>query len=134
MNAKETKTLHLTLKKKWFYMILSGEKKEEYREIKKYWGKRLLCEIGMTCQFFDEKFKPKFNSFEGMPVPPEYYKTFLYETITFKNGYAADAPEMVIELKGITVGLGLQTWGAEKDVEYFVLSLGEILSTKNIKQ
>ena len=35
------KVLHLTLKKKWFDMILSGEKKEEYREIKPYWIKRL---------------------------------------------------------------------------------------------
>ncbi len=35
------KILHLTLKKKWFDMILSGEKKEEYREIKPYWDKRL---------------------------------------------------------------------------------------------
>jgi len=35
------KTLHLTLKKKWFDMIVSGEKKEEYREIKPYWSKRL---------------------------------------------------------------------------------------------
>ena len=34
-------TLNLTLKKKWFDMILSGEKKEEYREIKQYWRKRL---------------------------------------------------------------------------------------------
>lgn len=36
------KTLHLTLKKEWFDMILSGEKKEEYREIKEYWSKRLM--------------------------------------------------------------------------------------------
>ncbi|GJH39859.1 hypothetical protein RCZ04_04090 [Capnocytophaga sp. HP1101] len=35
-------TLHLTLKKKWFDMILLGEKTEEYREIKPYWTKRLL--------------------------------------------------------------------------------------------
>lgn len=35
------KTLNLTLKKKWFQMILSGEKREEYREIKPYWEKRL---------------------------------------------------------------------------------------------
>lgn len=35
------KILHLTLKKKWFDMILSGEKNEEYREIKFYWTKRL---------------------------------------------------------------------------------------------
>ena len=34
--------LHLTLKKNWFYLILSGEKKEEYREIKPYWEKRLI--------------------------------------------------------------------------------------------
>jgi ASC-1-like (ASCH) protein len=33
--------LHLTLKKKWFDMIASGEKKEEYRVIKPYWIKRL---------------------------------------------------------------------------------------------
>jgi len=33
--------LHLNLKKKWFDMIASGEKKEEYREMKKYWIKRM---------------------------------------------------------------------------------------------
>lgn len=33
--------LHLTLKKEWFDMIASGEKREEYREIKPYWIKRL---------------------------------------------------------------------------------------------
>ena len=33
--------LHLTLKKKWFDLILSGKKTEEYREIKPYWEKRL---------------------------------------------------------------------------------------------
>lgn len=37
------KILHLTLKKKWFDMIASGEKKEEYREIKPYWEKRFIC-------------------------------------------------------------------------------------------
>lgn len=35
------RVLHLTLKKKWFDMIASGEKLEEYREIKPYWEKRL---------------------------------------------------------------------------------------------
>lgn len=34
--------LHLTLKKKWFDFIASGEKKEESREIKPYWDSRLL--------------------------------------------------------------------------------------------
>ena len=42
MNIKADKILHLTLKKKWFDMILSGEKTDEYREIKPYWTKRLI--------------------------------------------------------------------------------------------
>ena len=36
------KILHLTLTKKWFDMIANGEKREEYREMKPYWHKRLL--------------------------------------------------------------------------------------------
>ena len=39
---KDNKTLHLVLKRKWWDMIASGEKKEEYREANKYWAKRLL--------------------------------------------------------------------------------------------
>ena len=33
--------LDLVLKHKWYDLIDSGEKKEEYREIKPYWEKRL---------------------------------------------------------------------------------------------
>ena len=36
------KVLHLTLEKKWFDMIASGKKREEYRAMKPYWQKRLL--------------------------------------------------------------------------------------------
>ena len=35
------KTLHLTLKRQYFEAILAGTKREEYREIKPYWRKRL---------------------------------------------------------------------------------------------
>ena len=35
-------TLFLILKGEWFDMIASGEKKEEYREIKPFWTKRLI--------------------------------------------------------------------------------------------
>ena len=34
-------TLHLVLKAKWYNMIASGEKKEEYREYTSYWMKRI---------------------------------------------------------------------------------------------
>jgi len=36
------KTLHLNLKRKWFDMILSGDKDEEYREIKPHWANILI--------------------------------------------------------------------------------------------
>lgn len=36
-------TLHLTLKKKWFDLIRSGVKTEEYREMKPYWDRRLMA-------------------------------------------------------------------------------------------
>lgn len=36
-----SKTLKLVLKKKWYDMILSGVKKEEYREIKDYYKSRI---------------------------------------------------------------------------------------------
>ena len=40
IDSKAT-VLHLTLKKQWFDLIKSGEKKEEYRAIKPYWDSRL---------------------------------------------------------------------------------------------
>jgi len=45
------KVLHLTLKKKWFDMIASGEKREEYREIKPYWNRRLINKSYDVIQF-----------------------------------------------------------------------------------
>lgn len=37
--------LTLPIKKKWFDMIKSGEKKEEYREIKPYYASRFLVTL-----------------------------------------------------------------------------------------
>lgn len=116
MTTTQSKTLHLTLKKKWFDMILSGEKKEEYREIKTYWAKRFLITIR-----------------QDGTLPKSNY-IFKYDTVTFKNGYASNAPEMVIEINGYKVDEGNVDWGAEPGVKYFVIPLGKILSTKNIKQ
>lgn len=36
------RTVTMPIKRKWFDMIRSGEKKEEYRTIGNYWRKRLL--------------------------------------------------------------------------------------------
>lgn len=65
------KMLILPIKKRWFDMIRSGEKTEEYREIKPYWATRFT--------------NAKLLSYNGQPsgwVAP----------VTFKNGYAKDAP------------------------------------------
>jgi hypothetical protein len=77
-------------------MIASGEKREEYREIKPYWNKRL-------------------NSRE-------------YDVIKFRNGYARNAPEMIVELKEICSSLGIVEWGAPERESVYILKLGKVLS------
>ena len=41
MHSFKMNILHLTLKKQWFDLILSGEKTTEYRDVKPYWITRL---------------------------------------------------------------------------------------------
>jgi len=97
------KTLHLILKKKWFDMIKSGEKKEEYRDISKHWIRRLIG---------------------NDPNDGGFYH---FDTVTFTNGYAKNAPRFVIELLDINRRGGHVEWGAVAGCEYFVLSLGDII-------
>ena len=104
------KTLHLNLKRKWFDMIKSGVKKEEYREQKDYWGKRLIA------------------NYEQLDIDGEglvWFKDF--DSITFSNGYSKDRDQFEIELNRITAGEGSPDWGAIPGKNYFVLELGEII-------
>lgn len=70
------KILHLTLHKKWFDEIASGNKVFEYREIKPYWTKRL-------------KSNGQFKKFDE---------------IHFTNGYGKDKPFMCVQCLGLTYG------------------------------
>lgn len=70
------KILHLTLKKKWFDLIKSGQKKVEYREIKPYWTKRLTMNDNTIRH---------------------------YDYIVFSNGYRKDSPKLKVEYLGIGV-------------------------------
>jgi len=88
-------TLHLNLKRKWFDMIASGEKLEEYREIKPYWDRR----------FIDEK---RQNILDATTAFEIAWKNF--NTITFKNGYQKDAPTIIVECKGIEIGKAKPEW------------------------
>lgn len=108
------KTLTLSLKKQWFDMIKSGEKKEEYREIKPYYTGRLTIqasddydlilsgEMSATFQYFD-----KLVFTLGHPKAGDTERR-----LTFKN------PK-------IRVGTGRPEWGAEPGKMYFVITWGE---------
>ncbi len=100
------KTLHLNLKRKWYDMILSGEKVEEYRELSKYWFSRFVI--------------------AKLYIPDLIRQD--YDTITFSNGYAKDRDQFVIELIKIGISDGRPEWGAELDKKYFVLFLGKFLN------
>lgn len=126
---KDKKVLHLTLKKEWFDMILSGSKTEEYREIKDYWIKRLaICkgyspvEYGYFC---------KKASCVSCVLRGAGFRAIGFDVIRFKNGYQKDAPEFEIVCNGIEISTGREEWGALPGKKYFVIKLGEILKSKS---
>jgi len=120
------KTLHLTLKKKWFDMIESGEKLEEYREIKPYWVQRLMGCGGPKERPDDHKHVPGnfcFDIMAGHPpanVVASYMMMFKeFDAIIFKNGYSKEARSMYVTCNGIDISRGREEWGAEPDKYYF---------------
>lgn len=104
--------LTLPIKKKWFDMILSGEKKEEYREIKPYYETRFLKLFGEIALC------PKPYYVFDYPIPST-------EEIMFRNGYRKDSLSFIAKCT-LSIGKGKEEWGAEKGKEYFVLTICEI--------
>jgi hypothetical protein len=74
--------LHLTLHRKWFDAIATGQKVEEYRQPTAYWGNRLL------------------EKEDGVWIQREF------DEIHFRNGYSKGMPWMRVEWKGMKPG----TW------------------------
>ena len=111
--------LHLTLRKKPFDLIAAGIKKEEYRGTKMYWYDRLM----------DYELRER-NSFT---VIKHYYQYKKWDAVMFKNGYAADAPSILVEFKGIDIGPAVPEWADGMKGEFFRIHLGEIIETNNIK-
>lgn len=106
------KTLDLVLKKKWYDMINSGEKMEEYREAKPYWVKRLtLLPDGILLFSYRNGYQP---------IP---FKDFTH--VTFHLGYAKNRPSMTFAIKEMVYDNGNPKWGAEDGVFYFVIRLGK---------
>ena len=101
------KTLTLPLKRKWFDMIKTGIKKEEYREIKPYYEKRFLEPL--SSRLFR-------NGETGVK---------LFDTLVFTLGYPkAGDTERRLTFKNprIRIGTGRTDWGAEPGKQYFVIS------------
>lgn len=105
------KILDLVLKGNWYDMIDSGVKKEEYREKKPYWTKRLKWE--------------RVNAFYGGAMGNSHssimdgYKKF--DAVRFRRGYTNIT--MLFKHNATTEGVGTPDWGApEKEV--YIIKLG----------
>ncbi len=110
------KILKLTLKKGWFDMVLSGEKHEEYREIKPYWEKRLCREFYADTQ--------RACLLEGRD---SFIK---FDAIEFTNGYSKSSRSVTKECQGIDVGIGLYVLGAP-NIPVFRIKLGKEICRRN---
>lgn len=98
------KILDLPLKKKWFDMIESGEKREEYREIKPYWIKRLTF-------FKDGKLLFRYNyKYCHFHYIREHNNVDGYTHVRFRYGYTNRT--MLFKIDEITIDCGNPLWGA----------------------
>lgn len=101
--------LTLPIKKKWFYMILSGEKKEEYRKRSPHYGDRFLKYMWMSLDEASQTWKKA-------PL-----------VVKFRNGYRKDSPAFVA-ICTVDIGEGRPEWGAEPGVEYYRLHIDHVIA------
>ena len=120
------KVLDLSLKHCWYDMIASGEKKEEYRDIRPYYANRLLygCSLGVK-QYWEEVFA---NAQTKDWFKPEMwlrdYGSRYYDAVRFHRGQGSPVT-MLFEYEGLAIGKGKPEWGAPEDKEVFIIKLGK---------
>lgn len=100
--------LVLPIKKKWFDMIISGEKLEEYREIKPYYTTRFTNLFG------------DLNDGET---------TRNHRVIKLQNGYGYCSPFAIVEVT-VREDFGVKEWGAEPLELYYVLTIRKIIAVE----
>ena len=106
--------LILPIKKKWFDMIKSGEKKEEYREIKPYWTSRFKSYVGDIGNYKTFKYRGGIGF------------TSIEDEIIFRNGYSKTSPTVKCKVR-LKKGQGKKEWGAEPGKEYYILEIIRII-------
>lgn len=115
-------TIHLPIKREWFDMILSGEKKEEYREFKPYWIRRLLGDKNAYSDPWPEQTEPMY-----------FENPLKIETLTLTNGYGKDRPQLIVELVNIDLKHPNPAWCPPGTTGlWFALQLGKVLETHNL--
>lgn len=97
--------LTLPIKGKYFKMIESGEKPEEYRNITPYYISR---------------FKNIFEMYPYSHIPSGIDR----HTIRLRNGYAATSPTLEVVCT-LDIGAGKEKWGAVPNTEYYILKIHE---------
>ena len=118
------KVLTLTVNKEWFSRILSGEKTEEYREIKPYWLARLFQN---NSNIVDMKYLAS-----GLEGRTDLFKKYIeeqrivskqYTHVLFINGYRKDSPRIEKEIESITIGKPKKGLCPDKwlDTEFFII-------------
>lgn len=120
---REMKTLHLPLKAKWYEMIDSGVKTEEYRILSSHWVQRLLeLANGRRLKWIDA-FPLSFHSIDiknSMEMGVLKFRQF--DAAKFAYGYTKRT--MTFEIESITIGKGNPEWGAPTE-EVFIIKLGK---------
>jgi hypothetical protein len=120
--------LQLALKRKWFEMTSSEEKKEEYRELNLYWFKRLVFQPKKAMEYLNIKTDADvkricLDAFWGGTFA---FKPFTQNTMTLGYPKKGDKERIVIlEHKGIEIRVGNPYLGAEPNKLYFVILHGK---------
>jgi len=88
-------------------MILSGEKGDEYREIKSYWTVRIVRWLGFPA-----------SETETVLELLRKQETLKAKPVILQNGYGRNAPKVEV-MCTLSIGAGEEAWGAERGQEYY---------------
>jgi hypothetical protein len=143
--GNHNKTLHLTLQHKWFDLIKSGKKREEYRELKPHWFRKFCYheylegdELSLLCQYLRggySEYPVDLNYINlgltgtridsnGIPINDlsSVFKFGLniceYQTVVFHRGYTKETLEFKID--SITIGKGNSDLGAPNENVFII--------------
>ncbi|WP_298025917.1 hypothetical protein [Alistipes timonensis] len=128
--------LKLTLCRKWFDMILRGEKPYEYRGIKVFWTRRLMRSNDVDSVFCPDYWEKATIAILNNTVKEEHFDIEFreFDAIEFYRGvpyFDPESPRMLIECHGICAGFGRPELGAPEDRRAFILKLGLLIETHN---